>query len=406
MSRLTSLSLLGLPSKYYFYSRSTSADVNVDVINLTFSTNDPSITTGTGTTVNVSENNLIISAYEPTIIQGLGTVVSADKNDLYLVINNPTIEYAVTLSAAVQNLIFTINPPTILVPVNVTVSADLVMLSAYIPQASAVIDNYIIHSSATHLTITPTTIESVDSRMFADYLTSKNSMGNNTNMPNGWITKCPTSIYGNERKLISKMISEVYKQHGVCMEYYITTYDVTYDRIFGEDNDRRFVRKFDFMAYYNLPREDRLFSKFGIEGLDSFSMFVSKLSFGGMSTFGNSKVRGNKGKGTYSSVIPKIGDLVHSRFNNYFFEIVEVKEEQGMFLLSKSHIWEFIVRPFKDTYISLSATTSASMSEISPYTDKKTDIYNVKSTVDTKKVNVVYVPKATEEAGKDPFNSW
>jgi drug/metabolite transporter (DMT)-like permease len=46
---------------------------------------------------------------------------------------------------------------------------------------------------------------------------------------------------------------------------------VSGNKIFGEDNNRSFVRKFEFMAFYTLPREEKLWNKFGIAGMDQFS---------------------------------------------------------------------------------------------------------------------------------------
>lgn len=284
---------------------------------------------------------------------------------------------------------------------DVTINLSVISLSATL-NAPTIVHNVSVDVSATPFLISPAIVESVSATMFGDFTTD---FEDNYDMPNGYITKCNSS-YDTERKLFDNVITESINQHGVCMDYYVTTYDTSYDRIFGEDNNRRFERKFSFMGFFQLPKEDRVFTKFGIEGMDTFSIFVSKLHFKDSSTFGNSLVPGNKGKGTYGDVIPKIGDILRAQFSDYLYIVTEVKEEQSMFLLSKQHIFELIVKPFKDEYISLSNTTSASMSEISAFTDKKTDIYNIKSTVDTKKANVVYTPKATELPSGDPFNSW
>jgi len=59
---------------------------------------------------------------------------------------------------------------------------------------------------------------------------------------------------------------------GVDMIYYPVSYDVDYDRIFGEDLDRTIQRKFCVKGFYELQEEIELFSKFGIEGIDNFHM--------------------------------------------------------------------------------------------------------------------------------------
>ena len=238
----------------------------------------------------------------------------------------------------------------------------------------------------------------------ADYVTS------------GWAGAAPRPIYNglkkcqpaydNERNLFDNMTTESINHHGVCMTFYIASYDTNYDKIFGEDGNRMFERKFGFNAFYTLPREDKLWSKFGIQGLDEFSMFIPKLQFQDASTFGNSALPGNHGINTYASYIPKTGDVVKANYDKYLYEIMEVKEEVGMYLLSKQHMWEFIVRPFKDEHISLSASTSASMEWIKDYTDKDTDIFNVSDVIDEEKPDVLYDPPTNEKSSGDPFGGW
>jgi len=226
----------------------------------------------------------------------------------------------------------------------------------------------------------------------------------NSDTPNGYITKCP-SMYDNERRLFDNMITESINQHGVCLTYYITTYDTNYDRIWGEDNDRRFVRVFDFMAYYTLPREDKLWSKFGIEGMDSFSMFVSKIHFQDTSTMGHDMVAGNIGFGTYDSYVPKVGDIIMANYNKYIYEITEVKEETSMFLLSKQHVWEFVVKTYKNEQLSMTPSTSASM-QYMDFTNKLKDVFNIDEVIEEKKEKVIYKPKVNEKKVNDPFAGW
>ena len=190
------------------------------------------------------------------------------------------------------------------------------------------------------------------------------------------------------------LVTEAYNKHGICMEYYIATYDKRYDRIWGEDNDRRFERYFDTMVYFQLPREEKMWTKFGIEGSDNFSMWVSKRHFRAAS---NNPL-------TKQEYIPKMGDVIRSKYNNYFYEIVEIKEDTGLWLQSKQHMWEFVVRVFKDEHISLTSETSASA--ISAYTDKDSDVFDIRNVIDVEKEDVVYKPKSGEQSSNDPFGNW
>jgi carbohydrate-binding DOMON domain-containing protein len=105
----------------------------------------------------------------------------------------------------------------------------------------------------------------------------------------------------------------------------------------------------------------------------------------------------------YPSVIPHIGDVLRSVYNDHFYQITEVKEEIGMYLLSKQHVWEFIVKPYYDTHIGLSATTSATA--ISAVTDRQTDIFDATSAVGVLKPPVMYQPKPGEQNPNDPWNA-
>ena len=120
------------------------------------------------------------------------------------------------------------------------------------------------------------------------------------------------------------------------------------------------------MGWYQLPREEKLWAKFGIVGMDQFSVLVSKRHFKVASQF-DFAVNDPIGYGEY---IPKIGDIMLAQYNGYLYEIVDIKEETGMQLLSKQHIWEFIVKPYKDEHLSLSASTSATIGYIAPYVNK------------------------------------
>jgi len=230
---------------------------------------------------------------------------------------------------------------------------------------------------------------------------------NYQNVPNQYITKCINSSYGgsvgnynNERELFDVLVTEAYNKHGVCMDYYVTSYDKAYDKIWGEDNDRRYVRRFEVMAFFTLPREERLWTKFGIEGLDSFSMYVSKRHFWTASQYDAAQTTPN----AYSPYIPKAGDYIYSKYNKYVYEIVEVKDEIMMNLLSKQHVWEFMVKPFKDEHIETTSLTSAS--PMSAITNKDSDKFDITSVVDAKKPDVNYQPPPTEEGPDDPFGNW
>jgi hypothetical protein len=228
-----------------------------------------------------------------------------------------------------------------------------------------------------------------------------------SDIPNEYITKCVNSSYAgsvgnynNERELFDLMVTEAYNKHGVCMDYYITSFDKSYNKIWGEDNNRRFIRRFQIMAFFNLPREEKLWTKFGIEGMDSFSMYVSKRHFWETSQYDDIQTNPK----AFDPYIPRAGDYIFSKYNKFIYEIVEVKDEIMMNLLSKQHVWEFMVKPFKDEKIAVTPATSAA--PIADFTNKKTDKFDITQTINNKKDVVNYKPKPTECNSHDPFSNW
>jgi hypothetical protein len=200
--------------------------------------------------------------------------------------------------------------------------------------------------------------------------------------------------YQADKNLISVIINEVYNKYGVCMEYYVTTYDTNYDKVFGEDNDRCYVRNFDVNGYFNLPREDKIWSKFGIEGTDEIVLWISKRHFQAVS------IDKETGK---SYERPQIGDIIKSDYSNYFYEITEVAEDTGQYFQSNQHIWEVYIRPMKDEFIctapELSASAIADVTNID-------DIFNIDNDIDIEKEDILYKPEEGEKPSNDPFGNW
>jgi len=207
-------------------------------------------------------------------------------------------------------------------------------------------------------------------------------------MPNGWFDKCDNS-YDGERELFKVTQMEMYNKFGVPVIFYKTTYNKQYDKIWGEDGDRYITEYWeDVMSYFTLPREDKMWSSFGIEGMENFSMYVSKEHFDYIT----------------SGTIPRIGDIIQTEYNNNLYEIVEVKSEAGMYLQSKEFTWELIVKGYK-VEENLSLIGSLSGAPISKYITKP-DIFDIKNDIDIAKEDKLYTPPPSEKPSNDPFGNW
>ena len=223
-------------------------------------------------------------------------------------------------------------------------------------------------------------------------------------LPNGWLTKSPISTndqYFSERRLFDLWITEAYNKHGVSMIYYPVSFDTNYDKLYGEDLDRKVIRKFDLMVFYTLPRVEKLWSKFGIEGMDNFSMFCGKKHFQIASQYEYTQT-----SAAYSAYVPKIGDIIRAKYNNYYYEIIDIKEESGQYLQSPQHLWEFLVKPYRDTRLGLSATTSGSMSgtgDIGTIVNRTPDIFDIKTDIAQKVSAIDYTPEPCESPDVNQF---
>jgi len=194
--------------------------------------------------------------------------------------------------------------------------------------------------------------------------------------------------YDPDRELTALHIMEAWNKFGVKLTYYDVSYDVNKDRIWGEDTDRHVLQEWSVMGKFEHPKENKVWSKFGIEGINDFSIMVSKEHF----------------RYATNDYIPQIGDLILVNYNKILYEVVEVKEETPSFLLAKKYAWELIVKRAKiENSISVSPTLSAS--PISSFYEID-DMFDIKNTVDVEKDDVLYEPESGEQPNKDPFGNW
>jgi len=236
-------------------------------------------------------------------------------------------------------------------------------------------------------------------------------------LPNDFIRKCGPK-YDNEREIFKLAQMEVYNQRGTPCFYYAVDYNKKYNRIWGEDGDRLITHYFpNVMVYYQFQRDDKLWSKFGIEDMSTFSMYISKEHFKDITRL---EYVLSTEDGFFLTTesddlllleqsfldfhIPQQGDLIQTEYNNYIYEVVERKETNGMYLLSKQYTWELIVRMFK-VESNVKISTDVLDSPISKYINTK-DVFDISSIVDSKKEDIIYKPKPGEKPVNNPFSNW
>ncbi len=208
-----------------------------------------------------------------------------------------------------------------------------------------------------------------------------------------------TSGYNNESLLYELVCTEGYNMHGVSSTFYVTSQDTSYDEIFGEDMDRTIIRKFECMVYYELPKEVHIFQAYGIDYEDIFHVYITKRHFTEASKYNSTNV-----SASYSSYLPKIGDLLKPHYNSFYYEVVSVKEEEQQFLQRK-HTWDIIVRAFKPNGQSVSPEISATNDQLN-HIMSAGDIFNISSTIESEKIDILYIPKVAEINPKEYIEGW
>lgn len=165
------------------------------------------------------------------------------------------------------------------------------------------------------------------------------------------------SGYNCEKELFSVLQMEAFNNFGVQLVYYPISYGTTYDPIFGEDNDRSVIRNFEIMGYYDLPKENKIGTVFGLDVLDQITVYVNKDHFRQASTY---LLSGSGTSGFYPEYEkPKVGDLLKPTYNNFCYEIITVKDTDEMFEKYK-HSWSLIAKPYYNQHLSVSATVGPS----------------------------------------------
>ena len=339
---------------------------------------------------NVDNTELTLGVNDVSTVVRYYTSAIVDNTELTLGVNDVSVpQLFLTTSGSVDNaqLILGLNDVTVaqtIINITATVSESELILSAGTP-CIVISDSYYDYTEYSPL-------------------------------PNNWINKSQT-VYNNERSLFDIMGTEFINFHGVAMTYYITTFDLDYDAIWGIDSDRKFIRCFDIMAKFELPSEEDIYTKFSIEGIDTFKLFLTKRHFAAASrqvgTIPSSVTFESTGGGRvcppFDEYEPKIGDYIKSKYNKLFYEITYITDTDEMFLQGK-HSWTLTVKVFKDEHIKISDTiseeTSAAMSDLDIYTNKDTDLFDMTDNINNKKDDILYNPQSNEKPKDSAWGEW
>lgn len=210
------------------------------------------------------------------------------------------------------------------------------------------------------------------------------------------LTKKCSVNYNGERELMQTLTQESITKFGIPMEFYYIGYDETrgdVDKIFGENEKRQVLNVWtDVMFWYKLQRENRLWSKFGIESSDTFSSWTPKAHF----------------QNTTGGYFPQAGDIVREMIpNGRFFEVTSREEgdNEAVWFQSRQYMWEV-----KLSLLTVDSTIIVpeqyKNTELYKLINKTADVFDIAGDVEVKKEDVVYTPKAGENHPQSPFITW
>ncbi len=245
-----------------------------------------------------------------------------------------------------------------------------------------------------------------------------------TKMPNGHLYKGQEK-YNKESHLYDLLSTEKTMLHGIVLEYYVTTYDRTANPLFGEDSNRRVIRKFDVMAdIIDLPQHDNTIDIFGIGVLNVGELKIPMRHF----YYASQKASGiaddqlgtDQGflvdmSKTYASTSPKISDVIKLKSDNVFYEIVYVDDKETF--LQRRHEWVIKFRKFRDDQMTVSDEEGQKelMSDLSAVSDRRGDeeLFDVKSFLLNNRTKTHYndneeieKPELDDAWGSKSINDW
>ena len=199
------------------------------------------------------------------------------------------------------------------------------------------------------------------------------------------------------RNVRASLATQAINFRGLDMRYYIRSFDLSRDRILGEDTNSRFLRYFDFVATRSSDNEssNKFFTLLGIQMDLEETYFATKIALENAS----------RDPVTREPYYPKVGDIIEVLYSSFLLEITAVpKVTDYSFFMSTSTMVEFTVKAYKDErYKPEAALENTTLGNLS---DKTYDIFDNSNLIDSKKEELLYNPSPLDAPSKNPYASW
>lgn len=364
-----------------------------NLITAQYNENSVSIIEGSGSTNSVSALNsnfnlqdinihasvknvasILSASYNLNTANAIGkTNISADSLTTNYVLQDPSLKVSSKLDADKLTISYTLEDANVFAVINYTFYADTLSASWKINNPEVII-------------------------AIPDWL-------NDAQVPWNSYWRDDTECKDNERELYSTLITDTYNKFACVWVYYPTSYNITYDRVFKEDQNKYVIRAFSAMGYIeDIPAEHKSFNLEGIIGLDIVRAYFSISHFTEASTYSGIT------SGIYGSYSPAVGDICYLTPNSAFYEVINVEDTIEQFM-NRPNNYEVTMRVFKDNKMTVSATIPFTdpiytvCSSAASATEQFHDYLAINSDVDVLISAIEYQPKPGEKI-QDAFNGW
>lgn len=164
------------------------------------------------------------------------------------------------------------------------------------------------------------------------------------------------NLQGNvEHDLMQSLIMEYTDISGIEIEYYTRSASASFDVLYGENDSVKFDDPKTSKILYDVDVEPNIMTAFGMFGNDSITIQMPQSTFY---------------RDVSKTVEPRIGDVIHIKWNDRNFEISHVDYDDKIFQLKK-FIWLMILKPYRFSEQSDSASDISLSKPISAYGDNE-----------------------------------
>ena len=154
--------------------------------------------------------------------------------------------------------------------------------------------------------------------------------------------------YGAEAALMASLTSEAYNKFGFTVTYFVKEHDTKFDPLYGEDQLENVKRRFELQVYAeSIPQLQKQYQIAGMIYTEIVEVQCTIQHFAEASRYDWK----TENPTAYDSIVPKIGDLMYFKFNDLYYEVLNVKNfAEGTSFLSTPITYKFSLRVWRNSH--------------------------------------------------------